>query len=713
MFKNMNTKQPLIFLSTVAAVLITALSFQAITSDAPPTSPVKETASYTAPSSIYRTVTHKQDTKPAMSPASKAMTPQQQMAQSHTQKKRGKWLYRDENGTLVEPANIQRSVARKWNEAQLSATRNASSRPTVHARNLYHVSAAMWDAWAAYDPNDKAVFHSEYVQSKNIKAAREEAISFAAYRVLSHRFAKEPNAKENLASFDKLMDQLGYDRHYSSTAGKTPAAVGNRIAQVIIRKGMQDGANEMHNYANKTYRPVNEPLAPPVAGTPGLTDPNRWQPLVVNYQQNDPMAMKRQRSFLGAEWGNVEPFALSRDSRKIVERDGALFSLYYDPGPPPKMDALGEEYYCWGFEMVAAWGAHLDHTDGVMWDISPASIGNAAVAFPDQWQLFYDFEQGGDWSKGYKVNPVTGKPYQTQMVPRGDYTRVVAEFWADGPNSETPPGHWFTILNYVSDHPQFEKRVGGEGPIVDDLEWDVKSYMALGGTVHDVAVAVWGAKGWYDYVRPISALRNMAKLGQRFDPNGISYHPNGVNLHPNFIEVITKETTRRGARHAHLKGHEGKIAFRSWRGPDHIKSADTDEAGIGWILAENWWPYQRPNFVTPPFGGYVSGHSTFSSAAAEALLHLTGSPYFPGGLAEYLCPEDEFLVFEDGPSTDVILQWASYRDASNQTSLSRIWGGIHPPADDLPGRIMGMAIGQNAFSHAKSFWQESSKAQDL
>lgn len=79
MFKNMNTKQPLIFLSTVAAVLITALSFQAITSDAPPTSPVKETASYTAPSSIYRTVTHKQDTKPAMSPASKAMTPQQQM----------------------------------------------------------------------------------------------------------------------------------------------------------------------------------------------------------------------------------------------------------------------------------------------------------------------------------------------------------------------------------------------------------------------------------------------------------------------------------------------------------------------------------------------------------------------------------------------------------------------------------------------------------
>ena len=36
----------------------------------------------------------------------------------------------------------------------------------------------------------------------------------------------------------------------------------------------------------------------------------------------------------------------------------------------------------------------------------------------------------------------------------------------------------------------------------------------------------------------------------------------------------------------------------------------------GWVLAEGWWPYQRPSFVTPPFAGYVSGHSTFSRAAA-------------------------------------------------------------------------------------------------
>ena len=69
---------------------------------------------------------------------------------------------------------------------------------------------------------------------------------------------------------------------------------------------------------------------------------------------------------------------------------------------------------------------------------------------------------------------------------------------------------------------------------------------------------------------------------------------------------------------------------------------------------------------------------------------ITGNPFFPGGKAEFLAKKDEFLVFEDGPSEDVLLQWATYRDASDQTSLSRIWGGIHPPVDDIPGRIIGL-----------------------
>ncbi|MEL7534948.1 MAG: hypothetical protein AAFN10_26840, partial [Bacteroidota bacterium] len=67
-------------------------------------------------------------------------------------------------------------------------------------------------------------------------------------------------------------------------------------------------------------------------------------------------------------------------------------------------------------------------------------------------------------------------------------------------------------------------------------------------------------------------------------------------------------------------------------------------------------------------------------------------------------PKDEFLVFEQGPSVDVTLQWATYRDASDECSLSRIWGGIHPPADDIPGRKMGKAVGLRSFAFADSIF---------
>ena len=124
-----------------------------------------------------------------------------------------------------------------------------------------------------------------------------------------------------------------------------------------------------------------------------------------------------------------------------------------------------------------------------MIDISPRAIGNLKLSdFPKnfkEYKAFYNIKEGGDPSPGYQKNPITGSSYREQMVPRGDYVRVLAEFWADGPDSETPPGHWFTILNHINDHPQNKKKFAGKGLKLDDLEWDVKSYLTLGGAMHD------------------------------------------------------------------------------------------------------------------------------------------------------------------------------------------------------------------------------------
>jgi len=601
----------------------------------------------------------------------------------------------------------EHSVARQWNEAMLDSIRNDFARPVVHARNLFHVSAAMYDAWAVYDDTaDTYLTHESHdpPSGMTVQQAREEAISHAAYRVLKARFAVAPGADKIMPMLDQLMIDLGYDPDFKGTIGDSPAAIGNRIAYNMLAFGLTDGANEQQDYANQVYEPVNPPLIPDFPGNPEIKFPNRWQPLSLEFfidQAGNPVPVDI-REFLGAEWGAVVPFALREDDLVLYEGDdGYTYWVYHDPGPPPYLNK--DEYYKWGIEMVSMWSSHCDPSDGAFIDISPASFGNAELPEPDAYEQYYDREQGGDWGTGYDVNPVTGEPYEEQVVPRGDYARVLAEFWADGPDSETPPGHWFTILNYVTDQlaPQ-QKKLNNQGPVLDALEWDIKTYFIMGGAMHDAAITAWGAKGWYDYIRPISSIRYMADQGQASDPDLPNYDPEGIRLIPGFIELVTEETVQKGGKHEHLAGDNnenvGKIALYAWRGPDFIDDSETDTAGVGWILAENWWPYQRPTFVTPPFAGYVSGHSTFSRAAAEIMTFMTGSPYFPGGMGEFPCPEDEFLVFEDGPSVDITLQWATYRDASDQCSLSRIWGGIHPPADDIPGRIMGKALAPDAIN---------------
>jgi len=156
--------------------------------------------------------------------------------------------------------------------------------------------------------------------------------------------------------------------------------------------------------------------------------------------------------------------------------------------------------------------------------------------------------------------------YTPQMVKKSDYARVLAEFWADGPDSETPPGHWFTILNYVSDHPETVKKFGGQGSVLSDLEWDVKSYLVLGGAMHDSAVNIWGIKGYYDYVRPISAIRYMASNGQSTDNTLPSFDSHGLPLIPGLIEVIATGDELAGDNNINV----GKIKVKSWKGPDFI-----------------------------------------------------------------------------------------------------------------------------------------------
>lgn len=641
--------------------------------------------------------------------------------------------------TSVKAQEAEHDIAFEWIEVQLKGIRTDFARPPIHARNLYHVSLAMYDAWAAYDDVAETMllgktlggYTSEFdgipesiLPFLTFPDAQEEAISYAAYRVLTHRYENSPGVVTAQARFDSLFAAKGYDPGLTSSnySGGSPAALGNYIAEQVIAFGIQDGANEAFDYVNLYYEPLNEQMVMSDPGNPTIADPNRWQPLAIDgFVDQSGQVLESSPPFQSPEWGWVVPFALTDDQLVIYERDNELWPTYLDPGPPVYIGgdqpAAADSMFRHHFAMVSIWQSHHDPYNGVMIDASPASIGNAPD-FPEtleEYGDFYTYFDGGDAGVGHDINPITGLPYEEQSVPLGDYTRILAEFWADGPDSETPPGHWFSILNEVMTHPAFTYDWLGEGDEITPLQYEVQAYLTLGGAVHDAAIAAWGLKGYYDYVRPVSAIRYMADQGQSSDPALPSYSPSGIPLFPGLIELVDDTDSLAGAEGEHI----GKIKVYTWRGPDYIVTYELENgldapvdsvgniSGVGWILAENWWPYQRPSFVTPPFAGYVSGHSTFSRAAAEVLTAITGDPYFPGGMGEFECPQDDFLVFEIGPSVDVTLQWATYYDASDQCSLSRIWGGIHPVTDDIRGRQMGIVVGTQSVTLAQSYFDGS------
>ena len=577
------------------------------------------------------------------------------------------------------------SVARYWDEAILAAIRIDTPHPPVHARNLFHLSVAMYDAWAAYDPVAVGcVYRGKHVVA-DVVAARRESISYAAFRILKERYALSANAFVTQANLDGRLQGLGYATGVTATNLNTAASIGNRIAAEVSRFYLNDGSRQTSSYADAPvnqggYTYLNPEL---VVANPGAfpVDVNRWQrlKLVVAISQNG-IPVEALQNYVGAQWGAVRPFALLRTDPTLP---------WIDPGPPPLLGTASDAAFRSNVVEVIRASSHLTTGDNVFLNISPGVFGDSPLGTND--------------GNGHAVNPSTGQPYATNLVKRGDFTRVLAEFWADGPSSETPPGHWNSLANAVVDHPSFERRIGGVGPVLDDLEWDVKMYFALNAAVHDAACAAWTLKRYYDGWRPLSAIRYMGRLGQSSDPAGPSYHVNGLPVITNLIEVVTAATAQAGGRHEGLT--PGKVAVLTW--PGEPANPATQSSGVRWTHADSWVPYQKKTFVTPAFPGYVSGHSTFSRSAAEVLTAMTGSPFFPGGLGVYSAPANATLTFERGPSQTVSLQWATYFDAADQAGLSRIWGGIHPPADDFGGRVVGAQVGQSAWNLARKYWDAS------
>jgi hypothetical protein len=224
-----------------------------------------------------------------------------------------------------------------------------------------------------------------------------------------------------------------------------------------------------------------------------------------------------------------------------------------------------------------------------------------------------------------------------------DRHKMIAEYWADGPHSELPPGHWDLFAQFVA-------RRDHHGAGEQGVDKDVKLFFALTSAIFDAGICAWDSKRVYDSVRPITAIRYL---------------------------------------------FSGRLV-RAWGGPYQ---------GTKLIDGATWFPYQPTTFPTPPFPEYCSGHSGFSAAGAEILRRFTEGDRF-GGSVTFKAGSSRTEPGAV-PASDLTLSWDTFSEAADQAGISRRYGGIHFRQGDLDARAIGRRVGRIAWERAEQYWEGS------
>lgn len=100
------------------------------------------------------------------------------------------------------------------------------------------------------------------------------------------------------------------------------------------------------------------------------------------------------------------------------------------------------------------------------------------------------------------------------------------------------------------------------------------------------------------------------------------------------------------------------------------------ETFINKYIDKDW----QPLIQTPPFPEYPSGHSAASASAAVVLTKMVGDNYF-------------FLDSIEVPFGRPVRKFRSFYEASDQASISRLYGGIHFMTAIKNGQEEGKKIG--------------------
>ncbi|NET74680.1 DUF6851 domain-containing protein [Okeania sp. SIO1F9] len=356
---------------------------------------------------------------------------------------------------LVTVENPTPSISVLWDQAVQQAVINTSPGPTVASRAYGILHTAAYDAWSAYDPlaiGTQLEDNLQRPQSENTDANKTEAISFAAYRVLSELFPSE------VEIFNEVMAELGFDPNNTTTDTSTPAGIGNVSAEALLTFRRNDGSNQLGNDPNGNGTPYSDITNYQPLNFPGETiDIESWTPERVPIDAL-PGEEQRVQTFLTPQWGNVTPFGLT--SVEDIRPEA----------PEPFLLVDGE---------VDLEARTITLADQSVVEITPDIVGTIInPKFIEQTQRIVDLSAN-----------------------LTDEQKLIAEFWEDGGGTSFPPGTWLTFGEFVSARDNHT------------LDEDVKLFFNLGNAVFDAGIAAWDAKTFYDYARPVRTVRELGELG--------------------------------------------------------------------------------------------------------------------------------------------------------------------------------------------------------
>jgi hypothetical protein len=234
--------------------------------------------------------------------------------------------------------------------------------------------------------------------------------------------------------------------------------------------------------------------------------------------------------------------------------------------------------------------------------------------------------------------------YSRQLAaPEGNLYKGIAQFWENGGGTPYPPGTWMAFGQYAS--------LLHNNSLADDA----KLFLGLGASVYAASIACWDLKRQFDYARPIRVVRELSRLG--------------------LMEDSDNDPSNGSQFEAYSRGQ-----------------------GLQLINGVDWETYQSVGGYSPPFPEFVSGHSTFSAAAADFLTNFYDSPEF-GGKVQF-----QLGFSYDEPGQTVSLAWDTWMGAAQEAGSSRLWGNIHFTDGNLEGQALGSSIGSLVHDQLQRLW---------